>query len=142
LTKRSHVEVAKRLAAIFLAYERTSGGYFAWEATTNLSTGRDRRYRVPDLAYWAPGKPLGDEVFLPPTLAIEIVSDGQSLKDMREKCREYLGRGVDVCWIIDPGRATAEILPAGAAPMAIQRGGRLTTPMVPGVEVSLDELLR
>ncbi|MEX0783893.1 MAG: Uma2 family endonuclease [Dehalococcoidia bacterium] len=140
LTKRSHAEVSKRLAAIFFAYERSNGGYFAWETTTNLSEGPDRRYRVPDLAYWAPGKPVGDEIFLPPTLAIEVVSEGQTLKDMRDKCAEYLSRGVEVCWLIDPRRRIAEILSAGAAPISVRSGAVLVAPPFPGLAVPFDDL--
>ena len=140
LTKRSHAEVSKRIAAVFLAYERTNGGYFAWETTTNLSSGPDRRYRVPDLAYWSPDKPVGDEIFLPPTLAIEVVSEGQTVKDMRDKCVEYLSRGVDVCWLIDPRRRIAEVITAGTAPIVVGPGGELVAPGVAGLSIAIDDL--
>ena len=90
MTKKSHNEVAMILHDALRAFRKLSGGYATWLATTNLSRQSDRRYRVPDLAFWAAGRPVAqpDEVYLPPTLAIEIRSERQSMTTLREKCRE------------------------------------------------------
>src|SRR5688572_14227727 len=97
-----HQQVSLTLTEAFLPYRKQSGGVYHYESTTNFSRGSDRRYRVPDCAYWAPGVPaVVDGVFQPPTVAIEIRSAGQSRDELRDKCREYRDRGVDVCWLID-----------------------------------------
>lgn len=81
----------------------------------NLSSGADKRYRVPDLAFWAPDRSpaQADDIFLPPTLAVEIQSPGQTLGFLRTKCREYRDRGIDVAWLVAPARRAIEVFEAG-----------------------------
>jgi hypothetical protein len=50
-----------------------------------------------------------------------------------------LDHGVDVCWLIDPVRRTAEILDAAGASM-IPADGVLEHPVVPGFHVAMVEL--
>lgn len=138
LTKKSHVSVTKVLVRIFDRYERQTGGYYATEATTNLSSGADRRFRVPDLSYWAPGTPVGDDIFLPPTLAVEIRSPDQSLRVLREKCQEFLAHGVEVCWLVDPETRTVEVFEGEVS--GIQRDGTLESGHLPGLSIPLKEL--
>ncbi len=103
MTKKDHNEVAMALYDALRDYKKRRGGYATWEATTNLSRLADKRYRVPDLAFWETDRVVAqpDNVYLPPTLAVEIRSEGQSMRSLREKCTEYRSRGIDVCWLID-----------------------------------------
>lgn len=140
LTKSPHVFVAKAFANIFLRYEATIGGFFGWETTTDFSSGGDRRYLVPDAAYWAPGKPRGADVFLPPTLAIEIISEGQGKETLREKCRRYRSRGVDVAWLADPAAHTVEVFDDGSDGDVLGRGDVLTSPHLPGLSIQIRSL--
>ena len=142
MTKKDHQDVSKRIAAILFELEQRTRGYFAWETTTNFSENVDRRYRVPDLAYWAGDREVArdDNVYLPPTLAIEIRSEGQMLRDLREKCREYRSRGVDVCWLIDPARRTVEVFEAGREGESLPADGTLESPAVPGFSMAVTDL--
>ena len=67
----------------------------------------DLMYRLPDLSYWRPEAPFGDQE--PPSLAVEVRSPDQALEALREKCRNYIRSGVETCWLIDPLSRTAEI---------------------------------
>src|SRR5690606_14431265 len=104
-----------RITAKLDAYCTAHGGEGGPEPHARFDTHDGLYYRLPDVGYWAPGKPLGpDNVALPPTLAIEIRSPGQSLREMRDKCRFMLANGVDVCWRIDPDRRLAKVFEGGA----------------------------
>lgn len=142
MTKRDHNDVGKVLLKAFFPYEEQTGGYFTWEATTDLSEEDDRRYRVPDHGYWGPGRPISrpDDIYLPPTLAIEVRSEGQAMAPLREKCREYRSRGVDVCWLIDPQRRTAEVFEDGRDAERLPADGALESTRLPGFRVPLAEL--
>ena len=142
MTKKSHNEVAHVLFDLLRAFQKRSGGYTTFEATTNFSLASDRRYRVPDMAFWAAGRPVAqeNEVYLPPTIAFDIRSDRQSITTLRDKCREYLGRGVDICWLIDPHNRTVEVFEAEREPLTLPPDGVLETPHVPGLHIPIVEL--
>jgi len=142
MTKKSHQEASKRVLLKLLALEQSRQGHFSWEATTNLSRASDRRYRVPDLSYWAPGRDVAqpDDVYLPPTLAVEVRSEGQSIRTLREKCAEYRSRGVDVCWLIDPMRRSVEVFDEGREGLELPADGTLESEHVPGFSLPISEL--
>ncbi len=142
MTKRNHNEAAMALYDALRDFKKRRGGYVTWEATTNLSRDEDLRYRVPDLSYWAPGRPVSEpnEVFSPPTLAVEIRSEGQSMSSLREKCREYRSRGIDVCWVIDPTRRTVEVFEEGREGVELSEDGVLNTDLIPGFSLPISDL--
>jgi Uma2 family endonuclease len=141
MTKRSHVVLQEELQVALRAYRKGRPGSFSGaDPTTDFSRPADRRYFVPDVAYWAPGKLQGGEVFLPPTLAIEIQSQGQTLFTLRTKCREYRARGVDVAWLVLPSRRVVEVFDSANDGTPIGPGEKLTAAELPGFVVMLDEL--
>ena len=141
MTKLSHMRVALTLTFDLELYRRTVGGEVGPDPTVNLSRQADRRYRVPDIAYWEPSKPLADgEILLPPTLAIEVMSPGQTFLNMRAKCREYRQRGVDVVWLVSPARRTVEVFEDGRDGDILMGTAALESPHLPGFSVTLPEL--
>lgn len=142
MTKRAHRRVAEELIGRLWLYRRTSsGGLGGPEPTVNLSRSSDRRYRVPDLAYWAPDKPEGtDEYHLPPTLAVEIMSPGQTFLTMRAKCREYRQRGVDVVWLVSTTRRSVEVFEDGRDGEILVGAATLESPHLPGFTLTLPDL--
>jgi Uma2 family endonuclease len=142
MTKRSHTRLAEELLFRLGTYWRSRGGGRSGpEPTVNLSQLQDRRYRVPDLAYWAVGRPETDgEIFLPPTLAIEIQSPGQTLTLLRSKCREYRARGVDAAWLVLPSRRVVEVFDSEHDGVALGTSDKLTAAELPGFAVDLAEL--
>ncbi|MEX1104526.1 MAG: Uma2 family endonuclease, partial [Dehalococcoidia bacterium] len=109
--------------------------------TVNLSRTLDRRYRVPDLAYWAEGKPVSNgEILLPPTLAIEIMSSGQTFLAMRAKCREYRRRGVDVAWLVSTSRRTVEVFEGDRDGEVMMGAATLESGHLPAFKLTLFEL--
>jgi Uma2 family endonuclease len=142
MVKLPHHEASVALTERFLAHRRQHGGTYAYEATTNLSERADRRYRVPDGSYWAPGRPVAtdDGVFLPSTLAIEIRFEGQSMNELREKCREYRARGIDAAWLIDPERRRVEVFEDERDAEPLAADASLESRYVPGFSLPVASL--
>lgn len=103
---RKHMILTRVLSHYFTLYIDEHGGEGGPEGRTRLAP---ERFRLPDVAYWAPAKPLEEGGFLlPPTLAIEIRSPSETRTSQRNKCRMYREHGVDVCWLFDPEARTVE----------------------------------
>ncbi len=142
MTKRSHVALAGEIAALLREYRRQHRQAFSGEdPTINLSQLTDRRYRAPDVAYWSPTKVQGREIFLPPTLAVEIQSEGQTLAALlRGKCREYRERGVDVVWLVLGVRRTVEVFDERHDGVAFGEAATLEPPELPGFTLDVRAL--
>jgi Uma2 family endonuclease len=95
-------------------------------------------FRLPDTAYWAPGRLDGDDSV--PSLVVEARSPGQALAELRRKCRAFRANGVDVCWLIDPLSRTAEVFEGDRDGEALPSDGVLETAVMPGFSLSLVEL--
>ncbi|MCC6386005.1 MAG: Uma2 family endonuclease [Dehalococcoidia bacterium] len=131
-----HGIVQLYLAAVLDQYARAMNAHAATEVHIWFE---GHGYLVPDLVYWAPGRPLaeGDRA-LPPSLAIEIRSPRESAASQREKCRDMRANGVAVCWLIDPAARSAECFDA-------TRDGEPAGPLLqaaefPGLVVDLELL--
>jgi Uma2 family endonuclease len=133
-----HSDVQQFLAAEIGAYRRAHGGRGRPEGRVRFDTARGREFRLPDYSYWAPGTPWSDGRFLlPPTLAIEIRSPGESMADQRAKCRYFREHGVDTVWLIDVVGHTAERFEDGVDGEPIAEDGALTTAAVPGLRIDI-----
>jgi Uma2 family endonuclease len=85
---------------------------------------------IPDLLFVdrdrLPGM-LGDEPCpIPPDLAIEIISPGQSFGGMAEKATDYLAAGVLRVWVVDPQSQSITVFAPDSLPVTY-RGDRLLT---------------
>jgi Uma2 family endonuclease len=140
MTQKAHVALAEEISAAFRAYRMARGGFAGQTPTTNLSRGADRVYRLPDFAYWAAGRRVGDSIFDPPTACVEIVSPDQNFADLRMKCRLYRARGVDVCWLIHPQQRWAEVWDATRDGTRLEESDALDSAALPGFRVDLAQL--
>jgi Uma2 family endonuclease len=139
--KRPHWIIADEMLARLRDYRGTRGGRSGPEPSVYFTTERETLMRVPDVAYWAPGKPEGDDLrSLPPTLAVEIRSWQQSTYDQREKCRFMRRYGVDVCWLIDPDARTVEVYEGEGEPVLLTGDAVLESAHLPGFSLALADL--
>jgi Uma2 family endonuclease len=136
-TLKAQVTCANEFSFAFGECRKHSGGFGGQSPTVDLSEGTDRLYRIPDAAFWVPGKPVGPDVILPPTLAVEIVSPDQSVAELREKCRLYRSRAVEVCWLIHPVERWAEVWEDARDGERVPTDATLETPPIPGLAVGL-----
>jgi Uma2 family endonuclease len=82
----------------------------------------NRARRSPD-ASWVSNERIGAEdrsregyLHLCPDFAIELRSDSDRLRALREKLKEYVENGAQLAWLIDPLRQAVEIFRKGCAP--------------------------
>ena len=124
------VEIAMRLR---LWADPRKAGKVGVEA--RMRAGDLPNYRLPDVSFWSPLGALNEDQ--PPTLAVEIRSPGQTLEELRAKCRSLRGGGVAACWLIDPASRSAETFDSlnDATPVSVLRAAEL-----PGFSLALDEL--
>jgi Uma2 family endonuclease len=88
-------------------------GFLAGEAgTLRMKSGR---IRIPDISFVSaadvpPGTPPNQPVpMLPPTLAVEIISEGNTPREMQQKAKEYFESGSRLVWMIYPKTRTVEV---------------------------------
>jgi Uma2 family endonuclease len=74
-----------------------------------------RRVRIPDVAYVSWGNVPGGRVpkepipSLVPDLAIEVLSESNTRKEMATKRRDYLGNGSKLVWEVSPDERTVDV---------------------------------
>ena len=111
---------------------------FVRRGNIGLSTGPDGFYRIfdgtvraPDLAFvsWAslpkrrrPIKPIPDLV---PDFCLEVLSIGNTKREMKRKRKDYFTAGVKLVWLIDPSKRTATVYDADDAGTLLPPTGSL-----------------
>jgi len=117
-------------------YQLQFGGDSGPEGRIRLGDGPS--YRIPDAAYWAPGRPSGDDSI--PTLVVEVRSPEETPGELREKCRFYRRNGVEVCWLVHPESRTVEVFDEGRDGEPFPGDAAIASPALPGFTLSLAAL--
>ncbi|MBA4181435.1 MAG: hypothetical protein C0506_12665 [Anaerolinea sp.] len=138
MTQRSHFQITDELLAAIRTYRLRAGGLSGPEPTVDFSDDASRIYRVPDIGYWSAERQSRLEVLPPPTLAIEVLSPGQTMAELREKCRFMRASGTDVCWLINPDTRRVEVFEADRD--GDVQTGVLESAHLPGFRLELAEL--
>jgi Uma2 family endonuclease len=107
-------QVANRLSHLLQGYlDRKDLGFLTGEGGgIRLMPGL---VRLPDLAFirWdklpAREVPMNAIGAVPPDLAVEVISPGNTKAEMRRKLREYLLAGTRLVWFVDPRRRTVTV---------------------------------
>lgn len=82
-----------------------------------------------------------DEVLIPPDLAIEILSPGQTVGELTRKLRSAVRRGVRLGWLIDEARRRVHVLHPNTKPLFLHPGDVLTgEPVLSGFRLPIAEL--
>jgi Uma2 family endonuclease len=94
---------------------------------------------IPDVAFYTPGRPTpADWMRVPPDLAIEVLSPGQRVPDIRSKIDAYLAFGIREVWVFDPANRSIEVF-HGTTRLRRADGETLTTALAPGLKLDLTE---
>jgi Uma2 family endonuclease len=107
-----------------------------------------RSAQVPDVSFYLKGRlprfVRGQE---PPLIAIapditgEILSPGQSVKELRTKIRDAIKHGSKLGWLIDPIRETIGVLRPGRKIEVLKAGDLLIgDDVLPGFSLPIDEI--
>ena len=103
--------------------------------------------RGPDVAFVSnarlpngklPTDPIPDLV---PDLAVEVLSRGNTVREMERKRREYFDAGVRLIWIVDPAARTVAVYLPDSEAVVLQAGETLDgNPVLPGFTPELATL--
>lgn len=98
----------------------------------------DISYFRSDRVAYGPDGELVDDVFLPPDLAVEILSPGQGPRVADEKLRFSIRNGVRLGWLIDPYRRRIKVFEPGKRPRVLgDDESLLGGDVVPGFRVAV-----
>jgi Uma2 family endonuclease len=80
---------------------------------------------------------------LTPDLAVEVLSDSNTKKEMEQKLNDYFANGARLVWIVDPDAKTllAHTSPAPGR-LYLEHEHVPGEPILPGFELDLAELFR
>jgi Uma2 family endonuclease len=103
--------------------------------------------RIPDVSFisWdqIPGRKVPKEPIpkLAPTLAVEVVSKGNTLAEIKRKLREYFKAGVLLVWIVDPKKRTIAVHTSPKNPTILNESQTLDGgEVLPGFKLPLRDL--
>ena len=95
---------------------------------------------LPDVAFYRDTTPArGEWMTRPPHVAVEIVSAGQSRREMRSKVELYRSFGVESVWVVYPESETVEIFESGGR-RTLGTGDMITSPAAPGFSLAVADL--
>lgn len=73
---------------------------------------------------------------VPPELAIEIISPGQTLKDFEQKAEDYLAAGVSQVWVVDPETASIRAFFPDGQVAFYKDDSKIIDPLFPGLSLT------
>ncbi len=77
---------------------------------------------------------------VPPELAIEIISPGQTFGQMTQKASNYLTGGVLQVWVVDPVAKSVTVFYPDRAPVTYMGDRVITDDLLPELSISLDRI--
>jgi Uma2 family endonuclease len=76
-----------------------------------------------------------------PDIAAEVLSPSETPRTIHRKLKQYFAAGVKEVWLIDPDSGTAEVWTSPTLPeRELTRADAITSPLLPGFSLSLEEL--
>lgn len=107
----------------------------------------DDQNRLPDVCFTAWENLPSDSAHLTPVadfapdLVVEILSEGNTRKEMDRKRREYFAAGTQLVWIIDPDARTGAVYTEPSTPTVLTASDTLTGgDVLPGFSLPLADL--
>ncbi|MGE5597386.1 MAG: Uma2 family endonuclease [Hyphomicrobiales bacterium] len=95
---------------------------------------------LPDVAYYRTAPPPDDDWMRePPDVVVEVLSLGQSRREMRAKVELYVAFGVKSVWVADLERELIDVYEEGGR-RTFARGEELETAHVPGLRLAVGQL--
>ncbi|MEA5512119.1 Uma2 family endonuclease [Crocosphaera sp. UHCC 0190] len=142
--KRSHSRVQGKLLLLLENWSQNKGEVGIEWAICLKRNGKDW-CPIPDLLYVSFEK-LGDIILeddacpIPPDLAIEVISPGQSFSELSEKAEAYLKAGVDRVWLIDIQVKKITIFYPDSPPQTKQSNDSLGDDLLPNLSLTPQEI--
>lgn len=105
-----------------------------------------RKVRFPDVSFvhknrLPDGLTSEGYIYVPPDLAVEVVSPNDLAYEVESKVLEYLGAGVKLVWVIDPEARTVHIYRGDGSTVWLREDGELSgEDVVPGFQCRLSAI--
>ena len=77
-----------------------------------------------------------------PDLVIEVKSKNDSVPYVLRKVDDYLAAGIEIVWVANPEKLTVTAHRRDHDPQVFRTGDSLTTEIIPGFEVAVDDIFR
>lgn len=107
----------------------------------------ERRVRIPDVAFISrdrmqdADRSRGRIPAIAPDLAVEVLSEGNSRREMAIKLQEYFAAGTRLVWYVDPKTRTIDVYTSPDGPRRLNENDTLTGgDVLPGFEVKVSEI--
>jgi Uma2 family endonuclease len=142
----SRIALYLATAIVNFAKPRKLGVVTGADGTLRMKSGR---VRLPDIAFFGiddlpGGRPPNDPIpTLPPTLAVEVISEGNTTREMDQKRSEYFESGSRLVWMIYPKTRTVAVFePSQSEPVrTLGEGDTLDGGTVlPGFSIPVTEI--
>ncbi|MBW3539584.1 MAG: Uma2 family endonuclease [Planctomycetes bacterium] len=79
---------------------------------------------------------------LVPNVTVEVLSPSDRWKRVHAKISEYLNRGVDEVWVIDPQKRNVQVFGPDNGPVLYEESDELTSAVLPGFSCRVSEFFR
>jgi Uma2 family endonuclease len=103
---------------------------------------------VPDLVVYrwdriprTPSGDLAEDASIPPDIAIEIASPGQSLRDLRGRCQWYVAHATPIALLVNRRTASISLFRSGIPARVLRGSDRVDLDEVlPGFQLTVQDL--
>jgi Uma2 family endonuclease len=135
-----HQEIAGRIYVALVLWTRSKRGRGRAGYGGNWVLADGHVYK-PDV-WWTAARPTGSRHSGPPDLAVEVRSPGTWHRDIGPKLHQYQVSRTPELWLVDSPAHTVLVFrgPDFRSGVELAAGQQLTTPLLPGFAVGVDEL--
>lgn len=131
---------------LMAAADATGAGRAFAECMFDFGDEVGRKMR-PDLSFvsgsrWPMNKPAprGNGWRVVPNLAVEVISDSNTSREIAQKVRHYFEVGVEQVWIVEPVEEWIQIYSSPKSITVLSRDDELTCDLIPGFRLPLAQL--
>lgn len=138
-----HAAAVENLYRALMAHSATAEGRAMSELGKSYAAGRQANHRVPDLSYFLSRDiPLDPRRYpaVPPDLAAEVRSPGQSRAALESRLQFLLDHGTKVGLLVDPSRKTVTVFEAGEDPRTYTADDELALDALNGFSLKVSTL--
>lgn len=138
--KQFHSMLSFALATILTRWAKSRGRVrLEWALT--LQRNGNNWVPIPDLTYISYDRlpqswNRNEACPVPPELAIEIISPGQTIKDFENKAVDYFNAGVDRVWVVDPEAVSITVLFPDGTQKQHKGDSKIVDVLFPGLELT------
>ncbi len=122
-------------------------GRLGWAFTETRATFAGRSV-VPDVTFYLRDRipresdgHMAQDFHVPPDVAIEIISPGQTVRELHDRCRWYVDHGVKIALFVNPRDLSVTRVRPGGDEIVLRAADRIDlAPVLPAFQITVQEL--